>query len=236
MENAKPKDSDQINLTDEESRIMTSQGAFIQGYNAQAAVDTDSHIVLAAEISNQAADAPHFSSVVNNTIANTGKKPDRVSADPGYYSEQNIQQAEELGIEVFIPPDRVRRSELRAQQSPKGRIPKNLSTKDRMRRKLATKAGKRHYLQRQSSVEPVFGNTKANRGLQQFHHRGLEKNHHLFRFDMVPHNIQKLLWQARRCLAPPGASKAAGKQGNKVQHHCSQPNQPSTLKKQQPQE
>jgi transposase len=214
-EDAKPKASDQINFTDPESRIMPSHGAFIQAYNAQAAVDTSSHVVLAASLSNQAADSEHFTSLSDETIANTGKTPKRFTADPGYYSEKNLRHAEGLGVEALIPPDRVRRSEWRAQQSPKGRIPKNLSQQDRMRRKLATKEGKRYYLQRQASVEPMFGTTKANRGLQQFLHRGLNKNHHLFRFDMVVHNVLKILGQVQRCLAPPPTTgKTGGQQRN----------------------
>ncbi|MDF1523094.1 MAG: transposase, partial [Trueperaceae bacterium] len=75
-----------------------------------------------------------------------------------------------------------------------------LSIPDRMRRRLATKAGKRLYLQRQASVEPVFGTTKGARGLRQFLHRGTEKNHHLFRFDMAVHNVLKIVRQAQRSL------------------------------------
>jgi transposase len=200
VEDAIPKASDQINFSDPESRIMPSQGAFIQAYNAQASVDTESHFVLAAAVSNQVADAPHFISLSDETIANTGRTPKRFSADPGYYSDKNILHAHELGVEALIPPDRIRGSEWRAQQAPRGRIPKNLSQQDRMRRKLATKEGKRYYLQRQASVEPVFGNTKANRGLRQFLHRGLDKNHHLFRFDMAAHNALKILREVQRAL------------------------------------
>ncbi|NBC95292.1 MAG: transposase, partial [Deinococcus-Thermus bacterium] len=199
---AVPKGSDQINFTDPESRIMTSDGAFVQAYNAQAAVDTASHIVLAAQLGNQAPDSEYFPSLVNETIETTGRIPTYVTADAGYYGRSNIEHAETRGAEPLIPPDKIRRNEWRAQQAPKGRIPKNLSRKDRMRRRLATKQGKRLYLQRQASVEPVFGTTKAARGLQQFLHRGLEKNRHLFRFDMAVHNLLKIVRHAQRSLAP----------------------------------
>lgn len=210
VEDAVPEDSDQINFTDSESRIMRCQGAVVQAYNAQAAVDTASHIVLAACVSNQAADAEHLIGLADEAIASTGKTPKRFTADAGYYSEKNIEHVEALGSEALVPPDKVRRREWRAQQSPKGRIPKDLSRRDRMRRRLATKEGKRCYLERQASVEPVFGNTKGNRGLRQFLHRGLQKNHHLFRFDMVVHNLLKLAKHAKRCLAPPKAGNRPG--------------------------
>lgn len=208
-EDATPKDSDQVNFTDPESRIMKSDGAFVQAYNAQAAVDTDSQVVLAAGVSNQAADVEHLQGMTHETMAATGRTPKQVLADAGYHSQENVEQVEALGIEPFIPPDKIRHAEWRAQQAPKGRIPKALSPEDRMRRKLATKEGKRQYQKRQTSVEPVFGQTKECRGLRQFLHRGLEKNHHLFRFDMAVHNIWKIIRQIQRCFAPPtGARKS----------------------------
>jgi hypothetical protein len=207
---AVPKGSDQINFTDPESRIMTSDGAFVQAYNAQAAVDVESHVVVAAQLGNQAPDSEYFSSLVNETIETTGRIPIHVSADAGYYGRSNIEHAERLGTEPLIPPDKIRRKEWRAQQAPKGRIPKGLSRKDRMRRRLATKQGKRLYLQRQASVEPVFGTTKAARGLQQFLHRGLEKNRHLFRFDMAVHNLLKIVRHAQRSFTPPPPNRRHG--------------------------
>ncbi len=202
VEDAVPKASDQINLVDPESRIMLSGGAFVQAYNGQAAVDGESHIVVAATLSNQAVDAPHLAELVDQTVQSTGRTPDVIAGDAGYSSAENVQRIEELGAEALIPPDKVRHSEWRAQRSPKGRIPNGISSQDRMRRKLATKRGMRLYLKRQASVEPVFGTTKSARGLQQFLHRGLEKNHHLFRFDMAVHNIMKLIRQLQRALAP----------------------------------
>ena len=202
VEDAVPKESDQINLVDSESRIMVSGGAFVQAYNAQAAVDTQSHIVVAATLTNQGVDAPQLPELVEQVRENTGRTPDVVSADAGYASAENVRHVEGLGAEALIPPDKVRHREWRAQRSPKGRIPNGITDKDRMRRKLATKRGKVLYLKRQASVEPVFGTTKAARGLRQFLHRGLEKNRHLFRFDMAVHNVMKIIRQLQRALEP----------------------------------
>ncbi len=140
---------------------------------------------------------------MDEAISTTGGVPEVVTADAGYHSLKNIAHASAQGSEALIPPDRIRRSEWRAQQAPTGRIPNDLSIQDRMRRRLATKEGKRLYLQRQASVEPVFGATKVGRGLQQFLHRGLHKNHHLFRFDMAVHNVLKILRHAQQCLTHP---------------------------------
>ena len=204
IEDAVPKGSDQINFTDPESRIMlSSEGAFVQAFNAQAAVDASSHIVLAAGVSSVAPDAEHFPGLVNETIATTGCVPELFTADAGYHSSKNVAHASAVGSDALIPPDKIRRSEWHAQQAPAGAIPDGLSVKDRMRLRLATKEGKRAYLQRQASVEPVFGATKGARGLRQFLHRGLHKNHHLFRFDMAVHNVLKILRHAPCRLAQP---------------------------------
>jgi len=211
---AKPKDRDQINFTDPESRIMLSDGAFVQAYNAQAAVDGDSQVVLAAGVSNQAADVEHLPGMLHETLATTGRTPKRILGDAGYHSRKNVAHVEGFGIEAFIPPDKIRHSEWREQRAPKGRIPKDISAEDRMRRKLATKRGKRHYRKRQTSVEPVFGQTKEGRGLRQFLHRGVEKNHHLFRFDMAVHNIWKIIRHLQRCLAPPAGSRKSRTSGS----------------------
>ena len=204
-EDAKPKDSDQFNFTDPESRIMLGgDGSVVQGYNAQVAVDTQSHIVLAASLSNLSPDAPHLPALVEQALANAGRAPKRFLADAGYYSNDNVTLIEGLGCEALIPPDKIRHAAWRRQRAPRGRIPKRLSRKDLMRRRLATQQGKRLYVARQGSVEPVFGATKHARGLRQFLHRGLANNHHLFRFDMAAHNLLKIIKElARRVPAPP---------------------------------
>jgi len=97
----KPESQAQINFTDPESRIMKSAGkAFIQGYNAQAAVDAET------------------------VLANTQDRPKEISADAGYHSEANLEVLRDRGIEAFIPPEKVKHSEWRTPTAPCGRIPK----------------------------------------------------------------------------------------------------------------
>jgi transposase len=201
-EDAVPRGSDQINFTDPESRIMQRSGAFVQAFNAQAAVDVDTHIVLAGLLTNQPVDVEQLQELTDQTVLNSGGTPERFVADAGYYSDSNVQHVQDLGAEALIPPEKVRHSVWRERVAPTGRIPAGLSRAERMRRRLATKAGKRLYLQRQASVEPVFGTTRGARGLQQFHHRGLEKNHHLWRFDLAVHNLMKIIGHLRAAIAP----------------------------------
>jgi hypothetical protein len=69
--------------------MKNSDKAFIQGYNAQAAVDGETHIIVAADLTNQAADSPHLEAMIRQVLATTGKRSTEVSADAGYYSEAN---------------------------------------------------------------------------------------------------------------------------------------------------
>ena len=203
---AKPKDKDQINFTDPESRIMkNSDKAFIQGYNAQAAVDAETHIIVAADLTNQAADSPHLKAMVEQVIATTGKCPAEVSADAGYYSEANLELLQSLGIEAFIPPEKVKHSEWRLQKAPRGRIPKNATPKDRMKRKLRTKRGRARYKLRQTSVEPVFGHIKEPMRFRQVPLRGQAKARSMWLFQCAAFNLKKLYMArlaARTALSP----------------------------------
>lgn len=188
-----PPEKAQRNFTDPESRIMkSSEGSFVQAYNAQAAVDAESQIIVAADLTNQAADSPHLIPLVEQVEGNTGRRPKEVSADAGYWSEANVTALAVQGIEAFIPPDKVRHSEWRQFNPPRGRIPANLSLKERMRRKLRTRRGRERYRLRQTSVEPVFGQIKEGRGLRQFLLRGLAPNRAMWRFDCAVHNLLKL--------------------------------------------
>jgi transposase len=190
---AKPKDKAQKNFTDSESKIMmNSEKAFIQGYNCQAAVDAETQYILAAHVTDVAADPKSLIPLLKETVENTGKKPGELSGDRGYYSENNIKELKNYGIEAFIPPDKIKHSEWRNMKAPVGRIPKNITPKDLMRRKLRTKRGKEKYKLRMTSIEPVFGQIKEVRGLRQFLHRGKEKINSLWRFDCTVHNLLKL--------------------------------------------
>lgn len=172
--------------------MLTSAKSFEQAYNAQAAVDASSQIIVAADLSNMAADTPHLVGVVDQVKANVGKAPRQVSADAGYFSENNVQALTDRDIEAFIPPEKVRHSEWRQAVPVRGRPPKDLDTRGRMRRKLRTRRGRACYQLRQQSVEPVFGQIKWNRGLHQLLLRGLQAAKANWRFECAVHNVLKL--------------------------------------------
>jgi transposase len=188
-----PDPKAQRNFTDSESRIMlNSEKTFIQGYNAHAAVDAETQIIVAADLTNQAGDSPHLPPLVKQATENTGQTPAEASADAAYCSEDNLKFLEDSGIEAFIPPNKVKHNEWREAKPMRGRPPKNLSRRQTMKRKLLTKRGKERYKLRMTSVEPVFGQIKEARGLRQFLHRGLEKVHSMWLFECAAHNIMKM--------------------------------------------
>lgn len=188
-----PADKDQRNFTDPESRIMLDGAtkAFVQGYNAQAAVDGESQVIVAASVTQQANDKQQLVPMVEQIEDNLGEIPDRVLADSGYFVEEKVESLIDNFIEPFIPQDRVKHSDP-PQQPPRGRIPKNTSVVDRMLRKLKTKEGKRTYLKRKETVEPVFGQIKEARGIRAFLLRGLEKVKAEWNLICLTHNILKL--------------------------------------------
>ena len=201
-EDAKPDPKAQRNFTDPESRIMGSNKAFVQGYNAQAGVDADSQIIVAADLTNQSGDCRHLPDLLDQVKENTGAVPEDVLADAGYYSEENVNAVTGHGSNAFIPPQKVPHSEWRnPAQPPRGRIPKSATPKERMMRKLRTKAGRAKYRKRMTSVEPVFGQIKEGRGLRQFLLRGQEKVRSLWRLDCAVHNLLKMFRAGARYVA-----------------------------------
>jgi transposase len=187
-----PDPKDQINFTDSESRIMKDSATkeFVQAYNAQCAV-TASQIIVAADVAQETNDKKQIEPMVDHIQHNLKKMPKHLLADAGYFSEDNISFLHQQNIKALIPPDRIRHTE-KPLAAPRGRIPKNLSLKDSMRRLLVTKRGKKLYGKRKETVEPVFGQIKEERGFRRFLLRGLEKVKAEWRIICTTHNLLKL--------------------------------------------
>jgi transposase len=189
-----PSPKAQRNFTDSDSRIMkNADKAFIQGYNGQIAVDVDTQIIVAAQLSNQAADGPHLIEIVNQAKQSTDLQPREVLADAGYFSEDNVTTLQEQGISVLIPPERVRHRQWRESSSPVlSSPPEDASVAEWMRYRLRLPENRERYRKREQSVEPVFGQIKQGRGLRQFLLRGLDKTSALWQLDCAAHNLLKL--------------------------------------------
>ena len=169
-----PDDRSQRNFTDPDSRIMPGPGGrdFQQSYNCQAVADSECQVIVAAWATNQPSDKGQAVAMVEEAIENTGAVPKELSADAGYYSAKAVDELCALGVDPFIAPERTRHG-TRLEPAPRGRIPKGLSARDRMRRKLRTNRGRERYARRMETVEPVFGQIKQGRGFRQFLLRGL---------------------------------------------------------------
>ena len=188
-----PSDKAQRNFTDPESHIMPAPGGkhFEQAYNAQAVVDSSHQVIVAAGLTNQPTDRKQARPMIEQVKANTGKLPRQMSADAGYFSQEVVQALTSSGIDVYMPPEKIKHSS-RLSEAPRGRIPKGLSVIDRMRRKLKTKKGRQRYGLRKVLSEPVFGQIKQARGFRQFLLRGREKVGHEWQLICTGHNVLKL--------------------------------------------
>lgn len=175
-EQAVPEAKAQRNFTDSDSRIMVdgaNKGSFIQAYNAQAAVDSEAQVIVAAEITQQANDSRQLAPMIKQVEANVGSKPGAVSADAGYWSEAGVIDERVAGVDLHIATGRQKHGEKVDQAS--GPPPEGASAKEAMHHKLRTEAGHALYKMRKAIVEPVFGQIKERRGFRRFSFRGLEK-------------------------------------------------------------
>ena len=196
-----PEDKAQRNFTDAESRIMPAPGGrdFQQAYNCQAVVDHAHQVIVAARATNQSSDKQQAAAMMQETIDNVGAVPREVSDDAGYYSAKAVDDLQALGVDPYVAPEQTRHGRV-VPPAPRGRIPRHLSPRDRMRRKLQTKRGRKRYALRMETVEPVFGQIKQGRGFRQFLLRGLEKVNAEWSLICTGHNLLKLFRCGR--LAP----------------------------------
>jgi hypothetical protein len=174
-----PLPTDQVNLTDEESRIMpVAGGGFEQCYNAQAAVAAGSLLVVAADV----VQAPNDKQQLEPMLGKLAELPAELGevgellADNGYFSEGNVNACAAAGVEPVIAMGReAHHSSLGqrfAQHPPAAEHPTPVEA---MRYRLQTKEGKKRYAQRKQTPEPVFGIIKSVMGFRQFMLRGSNK-------------------------------------------------------------
>jgi transposase len=172
-----PRPNDQINLTDEESRIMpVAGGGFDQGYNAQAAVAAGSLLVVASAVSQAPNDKQQLEPMLDKieALADELGKPENLLADTGYFSAANVAACEKAGIEPLIAMGRQPHYPPlaeRFQAAPEA--PQNPTPVEAMAHRLTTPAGRGLYALRKQIPEPVFGIIKSALGFRQFLLRGL---------------------------------------------------------------
>lgn len=195
---AGPQSKDQVNLTDEDSRIMKASGdSFDQCYNAQAAVDSESMLIMALHVTQAANDKQQVEPAIKALQAlPEGLQPDRLLADTGYFSARNVEACETAGIEPLIatarddhhPAWRERFQE--PGQGADSELPER--GVERMRHTLKTQAGRAAYALRKQTVEPVFGIIKSVMGFRQFLLRGVKQVRHEWTLVCLAWNLKRM--------------------------------------------
>lgn len=199
----KPKDGSKdkapkANPTDPESRIMKTAQKFVQGFNAQAAANTD-QVILAAEVTQDENDQKQLHPIIEKVASNlVAVEEDQminvVLADAGYATEATLKMPVPEGVEVIMATknDYKEKKAMKEEPAPRGRIPSNLSPRERMQRKRRTKRGQRLYRLRGQVIEPIFGQIKSVRGIDRFSRRGLNACDSEWKLICATHNLLKL--------------------------------------------
>jgi len=212
IQQTKPEPEQKVNRSDADSRLMRERaGAFIQGFNAQAAVDGHAQVIVAADVTQRQNDRAQLAPMLEQVEQNLGAKPAMVSADTDYYSPQQVQAPVLEGIDLYVKPDDpppVNERKPSNRTGPKrhkpprsGYGPDGIARIDHLRAKLATPEGQAIYAKRREIIEPVFGQIKQWRGFRQFLLRGLTKTRAEWRLICLTHNLLKL-YRSRLSLQP----------------------------------
>lgn len=182
---SEPDGKAQRNFTDPESRILKTKDGYIQGYNAQAAVDAKAQIIVAHGLTASMSDHSELVGLIDGIEAHLGARPKEASADSGYLSEANLQALADRSITPYVAIGR-------AKHAAEGRRniagPLTKAMRDKLKR-----AGRRsRYRLRKQVVEPVFGQIKQAKGFRQFLLRGIAKVSAEWAMICTAHNLTKL--------------------------------------------
>jgi len=193
---AGPRSDDQINLTDEESRIMkVAGGGFEQCYNAQGAVDTESMLVIAPHVTQAANDKEQVEPMVTKiqSLPEGLNQPETLLADTGFFSEKNVATCQAAKINPLIAVGRdEHHPHWRERFEDPAALPTPASHVEQMRHALKTQAGRAAYALRKQTVEPVFGIIKSVMGFRQFLLRGLENVRHEWTLVCLAWNLKRM--------------------------------------------
>jgi transposase len=180
-----PDGKAQRNFTDPESRVLLTKDGYIQGWNAQAAVDSTAQVIVAHTLTQSMSDQGQLTTLVDAIEANLGARPKEASADAGYCSEANLAALADRGVTGYIATGRSKHA-ADAKRGVGGPLTQA------MRRKLKRAGWRSRYRLRKQIVEPVFGQIKQARGFRQFLLRGIEKVRAEWALICTAHNLTKL--------------------------------------------
>lgn len=183
-----PEPKAQRNFTDPESRILKTKDGYIQGYNAQAAVDAEAQVIVGHTLTASMSDHGQFEPLLDEIALNLHAQPLEASADAGYLSEANLGAADKRGIKAYVATGRAKHPD----QGRPGSGERGGPLTQAMRRKLRRAGRRSRYRLRKYVVEPVFGQIKQARGFRQFLLRGIEKTKAEWAMICTAHNLTKL--------------------------------------------
>jgi transposase len=179
-----PRSDAQDNFTDPDSRIMpTAAGGFEQCYNAQAAVDEGSHLIVAAQLINSSSEYAILLPMVDQVECNTGSSPQMILADTNYASEAGFKGLEDRGTAACVAL---------GSEDKQRAIKSDLPATRRMAQRLRTPEGRAHYRRRKTIPEPVFGWIKQVLGFRSFSLRGMTAVSAEWRLICTAMNLKRL--------------------------------------------
>ena len=225
--------NDQINLTDEESRIMPAGGkSFQQAYNVQAGVDTESMLIVTGDVTAHANDKQEVKPALKalDELPESLGRVEAMLADNGYYSEDNVKACEAAGVTPYIAMGRERHHppvEQRWTEPPP--LAPGASPVDAMAHRLSTVDGRAIYAQRKSTVEPVFGIVKSVLGFRQFHLRGLDRVSGEWTLVSIAWNLKRLFNLQQQSISSPAPRSPARAQPQNAGSRPSKPRAEAAL-------
>jgi Transposase DDE domain len=198
----------QKNFTDPESRIMKSKDGFVQAYNAQIAVCAEAQIIVAHDVTQSGSDCAHLLPMTDAVEVNLGRRPEQISADAGYSSQENLAGLEGRNIDAYVATGRARDAVAgTAKDIPASEKVGPPTRLEAMRAKIKAGGHTSPYRLRKQLPEPVFGQIKQARGFRQFLLRCLEKVRAEWALICTAHNFLRL---AKRWSLSPALLRAAG--------------------------
>jgi transposase len=177
-----------LSRTDADARFLRERSGFVLGYTAEAAVNED-HLIVGQRVTQNAADNHSLIPMVEEAERQSQSQAEKILADAGFFSLENIAQLESRGLDVYLPDSNLARELNTGQRCPPTRLG---STQRRMRQKLRGPTGQAVYRRRKALVEPVWGTLKEQRGMRRFRLRGLEKVSLEFTLAAISFNLTRL--------------------------------------------
>jgi transposase len=177
-----------LSRTDPEARFLRERVGFALGYTAEVAVNED-HLIVGQRVTQHTADNYSLIPMVEEAERQSGSRVEKVLADAGFFSLDNIEQLESRGVDVYLPDSNLARELNTGQRCQPMRL---TTTQRRMRQKLRAPTGRAVYARRKALVEPVLGALKEQRGMKRFRLRGLQKVRIEFALATIAFNLTRL--------------------------------------------